>query len=367
MTQDANAPEAPETGRSSNRALVVFKTAVPIIAVVALGMWFFTRNRVSTDDAQVDGHLVPVSSRVYGSVEKVLVTDNQHVKAGDLLVEVDPKDIQAKLDEAKAALLAAQAQVQMAQADAERAQVAFLAARGADLAGARANVDAQKAAAEKARTDLQRMKPLAARQEISAQQFDAYRTQADVAENQYKAAQERLASLDHEAQARRLGVGAANARLEAAKAQVAQAQAAVEALRLQKSYTRITAPVDGEVTRKFVELGQTIQPGQSLLTLIPLHRTWITANFKETQLARMKPGQAAEVSVDMNGMELKAHVDSIAGSTGSRMSLLPPENAVGNFVKVVQRIPVKIRIDDSDADKMTLRPGMNVEVTVFLK
>jgi membrane fusion protein (multidrug efflux system) len=366
MTQEATTPETSATP-TGGRALAVFKIAVPILLLIGAGVWFYSRNRVNTDDAQVDGHLVPVSSRVYGSVEKVLVTDNQPVKAGDLLVEVDPKDIQAKLDETKAALLASQAQVQMAQAESERAQEAYRAAQGSDLAVARANVDAQKAAAEKARMDLQRMKPLAAREEISAQQFDAYRTQADVAENQFKAAQARLASLDHEAQGRRLAVGAAAAHLEAAKAQVAQAQAAVEALRLQKGYTRIVAPVDGVVTRKFVELGQTIQPGQSLMTLIPLHQTWITANFKETQLARMKPGQDAEIEVDMNGEVLKGHVDSIAGSTGSRMSLLPPENAVGNFVKVVQRIPVKIRVDESDRSKVILRPGMNVEVTVFVK
>ena len=347
--------------------MTVLKIALPVLLIVSGGMWFYYRNRVSTDDAQVDGHLVPVSSRVYGSVETVAVRDNQPVKKGDLLVVVDPRDIQAKVDQAKAALLMAQAQVEGARADLERARVAYQQARSSDLATARANMDARKAAYDKALADLDRMKPLAARQEISALQFDAYRTQADVADSEYKAVKERLTSLEHEADIRKVAVSAGEARLASAHAQVEEAKAALEALNLQLGYTRITAPVDGVVTRKFVELGQTIQPGQNLLTLIPLHQTWVTANFKETQLDKVRPGQEADVEVDMNGMVLKGRVDSIAGSTGSRMSLLPPENAVGNYVKVVQRIPVKIRIDDAEAARVPLRPGMNVEVTVITK
>jgi membrane fusion protein (multidrug efflux system) len=187
-----------------------------------------------------------------------------------------------------------------------------------------------------------------------------------VADGDWRAAQQRMGSLQREADIRKVAVGAAEARLASARAQVDQAKAGHEGLDLQLGYTRIVAPMDGVVTRKLVEAGQTIQPGQGLLTLIPLHRTWVTANFKETQLARMKPGQEAEIKVDMNGVVLKGRVDSIAGSTGSRMSLLPPENAVGNFVKVVQRIPVKIRIDEAEAQKVILRPGMNVEATVLV-
>jgi membrane fusion protein (multidrug efflux system) len=369
MNQDSTTPEtaANEIGNTGNRALAALKIAVPILALIGLGVWFHSRNRVSTDDAQVDGHLVPVSSRVYGSVEKVLVADNQAVKAGDLLISVDPRDIQAKVDQAEAALAQAKAQVEGAQADLERAHVAYQQAQGSDMETAKANADAKRASFDKARNDLQRMKPLAAREEISALQFDGYRTQAEVADSEWKAARERLASTQHEAVSRKVAVAAGEARLASAQAQVAQAKASLEALQLQLSYTRITASVDGVVTRKYVELGQTIQPGQNLLTLIPLHQTWVTANFKETQLARMHPGQEAEIEVDMNGETIKGHVDSIAGSTGSRMSLLPPENAVGNFVKVVQRIPVKIRIDDAEAGKVILRPGMNVEATVIVK
>ncbi|HEX9009416.1 MAG TPA: HlyD family secretion protein [Holophagaceae bacterium] len=370
MNHDAATPQdapAAETGPGGTRAMRALMIGTPIALLIGLGMWFYSRNRVSTDDAQVDGHLVPVSSRVYGSVEKVAVEDNQAVKAGDLLVAIDPRDIQAKVDQAKAGLLQAQAQVEGAKADLERARVAYQQARGSDLEGARANADAKKASYDKARTDLQRMKPLAEREEISALQFDSFRTQAEVAESDFKAARERLASLQHEADIRKVSVGAGEARLASAQAQVEQAKAALEALRLQLGYTQVAAPVEGVVTRKYVETGQTIQPGQGLLTLIPLHQTWVTANFKETQLANVRPGQEAEIKVDMNDVVLKGRVDSIAGSTGSRMSLLPPENAVGNFVKVVQRIPVKIRIDDADAAKVTLRPGMNVDVTVITK
>lgn len=369
MTIDASsqpvqpAEEPPPTG---SRAMLALKVGVPLLLLLGAGMWFHTRNRVSTDDAQVDGHLVPISCRVYGTVEKVLVEDNQAVKAGDALVLVDPRDLQARLDQTKAAQAQARAMVEGARADLERARVAYQQARSSDLETAQANLDAKRASLDKAKSDVQRMKPLAERAEISAQQYEGLRTQAEVADSEWRAAQQKLGSMQREADIRKVAVSAAEARLASALAQVDQAQAGQEGLALQLGYTRILAPVDGVVTRRLVEQGQTIQPGQGLMTLIPLHRTWVTANFKETQLARMKPGQAAEIKVDMNGAVLKGHVDSIAGSTGSRMSLLPPENAVGNFVKVVQRIPVKIHIDDEEAGKVVLRPGMNVEATVIV-
>jgi membrane fusion protein (multidrug efflux system) len=369
MNQDASTqpvPAAEEPVASGSKAMRALLIGTPIALLIGGGMWFHSRNRMSTDDAQVDGHLVPISCRVYGTVEKVLVEDNQAVKAGDPLVAVDPRDIQARLDQTKAAQAQARAQVEGARADLARAQVAYQQARSSDLETAKATLDSKKASLDKAKSDVQRMKPLAEREEISAQQFDGIRTQAEVADGEWRAAQQRLASLQREADIRRVAVSAAEARLASAQAQVDQARASQDGLALQLGYTNILAPEDGVVTRKLVEAGQTIQPGQGLLTLIPLHRTWVTANFKETQLARMKPGQEAEIKIDMNGMVLKGHVDSIASSTGSRMSLLPPENAVGNFVKVVQRIPVKIRIDESEASKVILRPGMNVEATVIV-
>lgn len=365
MNQAVPAPPVPAAKNS--KAMLALKIGTPIVLLLAAGIGWHSRNRVSTDDAQVDGHLVPVSGRVYGTVVKVLVEDNQAVQAGDPLVALDPNDIQTRLDQTKAAQAQAQAQLAGAKADLARARAAYQQALTSDVDSAKATLDARKASLEKARADLQRMQPLAEREELSALQFDGFRTQADIADSEWRAAQQRLGSLRHEAEIRHAAIGAAEARLASAQAQVEQARANQEGLGLQLGYTRILAPVDGVVTRRTVEAGQTIQPGQGLLTLIPLHRTWVTANFKETQLARMQAGQAAEIKVDMNGAVLKGQVDSIAGSTGSRMSLLPPENAVGNFVRVVQRIPVKIRIDEADARKVVLRPGMNVEVTVILK
>ena len=188
-----------------------------------------------------------------------------------------------------------------------------------------------------------------------------------MAESEWKAAQRRLASARQEADIRKANLGSQVAKVGQANAGVEAARANLDALKLQLSYTRITAPVDGVVTRKSVELGQIIQPGQGLLTLVPLHLTWVTANFKETQLTKVHPGLRAEVTIDMDGQVLRGTVDSVAGSTGSRLSLLPPENAVGNFVKVVQRIPVKITLDPADAAKVVLRPGMNVDATILTK
>ena len=366
-TEEPRPISSAEIDPGDSKAMKALKIGLPILLLVIGSMWFYYRDRVSTDDAQVDGHLVPVASRVYGSVEQVLVEDNQAVKAGDLLVRIDPKDTEVKVAQAKAALAQAQAQVQAAEADLQRSKVSFDQAQGSDVDNAKATLDSKKATLDRAVADLARMKPLAERQEISALAYDGFKAQAEVAEGEHRAALKRLNSLQQEAGVRKVSVGAQGARLSAALAQVEQAKANLEALELQLGYTRITASVDGVVTRKYVETGQIIQPGQGLMTLVPLHQVWVTANFKETQLKRVVPGQEAEIKVDMNGAVLKARVDSIAGSTGSRMSLLPPENAVGNFVKVVQRIPVKLRIEDQEAGKVQLRPGMNVEATILTK
>jgi membrane fusion protein (multidrug efflux system) len=369
MTENAETPETlketVEAPRSRGRIALIALLVVVVVGGAA--MYFHYRNRVSTDDAQVDGHLVPVSCKVYGSVERILVDDNQPVKAGDLLVQLDARDLQSKVDQAVAALDQASAQVQGARADDDKAKVSLEQAKSSDLQVAEANLDARKSTMDKAQADFKRAKPLADRQEISAQEFDHYRTQSEVAESEWKAAQRRLASAHQEADIRKANVGSQAAKVGQASAGVEAAKANLDALKLQLSYTRIYAPVDGVVTHKFVELGQIIQPGQGLLTLVPLHETWITANFKETQLTKVHPGQPVEVTIDMNGQVLKGVVDSVAGSTGSRLSLLPPENAVGNFVKVVQRIPVKIKLDSDDAQKVVLRPGMNVDATILTK
>jgi len=366
-TPETTETQATPPAAPSSRGRIALIVLLAALAVAGGGMYYHYRDRVSTDDAQVDGHLVPVSCKVYGSVDKVLVEDNQPVKAGDLLVQLDTRDLQSKVDQAEAALGQALAQVQGAKADDDKAKVSLEQAKSSDLQVAEANLDARKATLDKAQADLKRARPLADRQEISAQEFDHYRTQADVAESEWKAAQRRLASARQEAEIRQANLGSQTAKIGQANAGVEAARANLDALKLQLSYTRITAPVDGVVTRKSVELGQIIQPGQGLLTLVPLHLTWVTANFKETQLTNVHPGQKAEVTIDMDGQVLKGTVDSVAGSTGSRLSLLPPENAVGNFVKVVQRIPVKITLDPGDAAKVVLRPGMNVDATILTK
>jgi membrane fusion protein (multidrug efflux system) len=250
-------------------------------------------------------------------------------------------------------------------------------------------VQSKQASNERAQADLARMQPLVDKAEISRLQFDAYTAAARVAASELQAAQQKLASARQDASIRKAALDAAQTKVNQAQAQVESsvanrkqvairesdagtaaasvesARATLEAAALMLSYTTIISPIDGVVTRKSVEVGQIVQPGQGLMTVIPLQDTWVTANFKETQLADVRPGQRAEVHVDMYGQSVTGHVDSIAGATGSRLSLLPPENATGNFVKVVQRIPVKILVDQTNG--LILRPGMNVDVTIFTK
>jgi membrane fusion protein (multidrug efflux system) len=289
----------------------------------------------------------------------------------------------------QSAVAVAGAQLSDANAELERARLAYEQASGSDQAYAEANVHAKQAANERAQADLARMQPLVDKAEISKQQYDSYVAAARVAESELKASEEKLSSARKDAAIRKTTMDAAQSKVSQAKAQVetsqanrkqvpirtsdaggasaklAGANADLEAAQLQLSYTTLVAPVDGVVTRKSVEIGQMVAPGQSLMAIIPLSDVWVTANFKETQLAGVHPGQRAEMHVDMYGQSVTGRVDSIASATGARLSLLPPENATGNFVKVVQRIPVKILVDPGQ--KLVLRPGMNVDVTIFTK
>jgi membrane fusion protein (multidrug efflux system) len=390
--------------------------AVAILAIAAVVLLVYYHNRISTDDAQVDGHIVPIASKIYGTVGAVMINDNEAVKQGQVLVRIDPRDYQARVDQAKAALALAEArakgagvvvpltrettdstssgadaQLTGAEANYNKARFSFEKDSISELAYARANVAAQKANNERAQADLARMKPLMEKGEISQQQYDAYLAGARVADSQLNAANEKLTSAERGADIARESMLAAKAQVQqahamveqamanhkqvsihesdqaSAEAAVAAAQADLEAAELQLSYTTIIAPSDGVVTRKSVEAGQIIQPGQGLFTLIPLNDVWITANFKETQLSKVRPGQKAEIDVDMYGQTVTGYVDSVAGATGSRLSLLPPENATGNYVKVVQRIPVKILLDPDSSAKAILRPGMNVVATIITK
>jgi membrane fusion protein (multidrug efflux system) len=403
--------EKPMAPRRELRPLIL--GALAVAAIVGGAFYLHTRNRESTDDAQVDGDIVPISSKISGSVVEVLVNDNQEVKAGQVLVRIDPRDYQARVDQLRAALAMAEsqargaqagvpvtaqttvasasgaaAQVASAEAELARARTTAQKAATADLAYAQANVQSAQANYDRAQADLARMKPLAEKAEISQQQFDSYVAAARVAESQLRAAQQRLAAAQDEAQGSQSAVLAAQARVDqahaalaqslaehgqvavstaqasSASAAVKQAQANLAAAELQLSYTTIAAPVDGVVTKKTVQVGQIVQPGQALMTVVPLHRVWVTANFKETQLKNVRPGQRAEAKVDMYGRSFPGSVDSIAGATGTRLSLLPPENASGNYVKVVQRIPVKITLAPLPAGYV-LRPGMNVSAIIF--
>ena len=384
-----------------------------VVLAVTVGLFLYFRNRESTDDAQVDGHITPLASKVYGRVAQVMVDDNQAVNTGQVLVKIDPRDYQAAVDQAKATLALAEsearsagvdvprtrentasgttsadAQLMGAQADLARAQATYEQAQTADLAWAQDNIEKSRANAELAKADLARYTPLMEKGEISKQQYDAAKANADASLSALKADQERLAQAQRNVDVARAQRDAAKARVEQAKAgvsaaqadvkqvsmktadaqaklaKVEQARAALDAAKLNLSYTEITAPVDGVATHKQVEVGQIVQAGQGLLVVVPLANVWVTANFKETQLKNMKPGQKAEVKVDTYGKTFAGHVDSIAGATGSVLSLLPPENATGNYVKVVQRIPVKIVLDPIPQDKAVLRPGMNVDATV---
>jgi membrane fusion protein, multidrug efflux system len=391
---------------------LLFAGGVVLLAAV-IGLFLYYRNRESTDDAQVDGHITQVSSKVYGRVSDVLVNDNQQVKAGQVLVKLDPRDLQAAVDQAKAQLALAESEAQSAgvdvprtqlnvesgtssadaqfagaNADLMRAQSTYEQARTSDLAYAQANVEKSKANAQLAQADLERYTPLMQKGEISKQQYDAAKANADATASGLKADQEKLAQARRNMDITKAQLDAAAARVQQAQAgqvsakadtkqvmmrqadaqgkiaKVQQARAALEAAQLNLEYTTIVAPVDGVATHKQVEVGQIVQQGQGLLVVVPLREVWVTANFKETQLREMKPGQKAEVKVDTYGKTFTGHLDSISGATGAVLSLLPPENATGNYVKVVQRVPVKIVLDPIPQEQAILRPGMNVVATV---
>jgi membrane fusion protein (multidrug efflux system) len=383
-----------------------------LVVVVAVWLWA-TAGRESTDDAQVDAHVTPVAARVGGTVARVPVSDNQQVDAGAILVELDRRDYEIALERARADLAdaragataaaanvpitsttsagnvaTAQGGVQEAQAGVSEAIQSAEAAR-ARLVTARARLREQEANATRAARDVERLKGLLAKDEISQQQFDtavaaadASRAAADSARSQVqeaelainvaesrvaasKAGQQRASAELRTAETGPQQVTATRARAEAAQARVKQAEAAVKQAELNLEYAVVKAPVKGIVSRKSVEPGQVVQPGQPLMAIIPLDQVWITANFKETQLSEMRPGQPVTIKVDAyGGRKFKGHIESVAAATGSRFSLLPPENATGNFVKVVQRVPVKIVLEQGQDPEHLLRPGMSVTPTV---
>jgi len=335
------------------RQIVLGVGAVIVLLALAFGgkKYLYARAHVSTDDASVDGHIVPVVAKVGGYVVSVGVSENDQVRAGQVVVQLDTAELAVRLAQAEADLAAARA---AAGGPGVTGQAEAQVQTAAGQAGAlQAQVAAARANATRAKADLQRMQDLASKQIISEQQLDAARANAAAADAALSAAQRQASAAGGTVSGAQAGARLATARLEAA-------EAARDNAALQLSYARITAPSAGAVSKKTVEVGQLVQPAQQLMSIVADSGTWVTANFKETQLSKMKVGQPVEIAVDAySGCEVMGHVQSISGATGSRFSLLPPDNATGNFTKVVQRVPVRIAIDKSCGGQRPLRPGMS--------
>lgn len=384
--------------KSVVRRIVV--AAVIVLAVAAFFVWRYLNSYESTDDAQVDGHINNVSARVSGYVQKVNIDDNQYVDKGAVLAQIDPRDYQVALERAKAELADAEAtaramnlnipietigtttQVSTSEADLEAAQAGVAAAQQ-QLDSARAQLQQAEANNARAQADVVRYSTLLAKDEVSQQVYDqanaaakanaaavqAARAAVAAAEQQVAQAKSRVNTAQAALQYSHTGpqqVAATQARARAAIAAVQQKRAALDEAQLDLDYCTVTAPVAGVVNKR-VEVGMNVQPGQTLVSIVQVDDVWITANFKETQLRRMKIGQPVTISVDAYGREYRGRVESIAGATGAQFSLLPPENATGNYVKVVQRVPVKIVLDPGQNKDHLLRLGMSVEPKVRLQ
>lgn len=361
----ASPPARPKFWR---RAPVIGIGTLLLGALLVYGLGYFVEGMAheSTDDAFLDAHVVAVAPRVAGQVKKVYVKDNQEVAPGDLLVEIDPRDFQVQLDQRRAAVTAAQANVASLKANFELGQAQVTSAQATAKQTA-AEAAAAQATASRAASDLKRAQELIANHTISPQEFDTAQASATAAQENARAAKAKALSDDSkvaEAQAQ----SSVNARaLERSQAQLHQAELDVDAAELALSYTRVQAPESGRITKKAVADGDYVQSGQRLMALVP-PQLYVTANFKETQLQRLRTNQPAMVVIDsVNHAPFRAHVDSIMAGSGAAFSLLPPENAVGNYVKVVQRVPVKIVFDESIATTNALGPGMSVVPVVTVE
>jgi membrane fusion protein, multidrug efflux system len=383
-----------------SRKIMLISAIVAVVAVASVLLWRYFSSYESTDDAQADVHLYPVSARISGYVINVNVDDNQWVEKGTVLVEIDPKDYEVAVAQAQANLANAEAtaqslnitvpitsvstssQLKFTASDIENAKAGAIAAER-QLMAAHAQLEQAEANDVKAQDDLHRYKLLVDKREVAEQIYDqalaaaksstatvaAARANEAAAQQFVQQARSRQVQADANYQSAETGpqqVSSTKARVRAAIADVEQKRAQLEQAELNLQYTKIVAPVSGEVN-KTVVVGLNVQPGQQLLTVVPLDEVWVTANFKETQLRHMRVGQKAKIHVDSTGRTLKGHVDSIAGATGPLFSLLPPENATGNYVKIVQRVPVKIVLDPGENRDRRLRPGMNVVPDVSLQ
>ena len=413
---DHEAARRPNPRRKRTIRFVLLALLV-VAVIVAIPVYAYYSVRESTDDAQVDGHIVPISPRISGTILSVLVNDNQPVRAGQELVRLDPADYQVAYSQAEAQLASSQAntaeseenvplttintrsqistsstQVQQAQAGVAGAQQAVNAAR-ARLNAANAALAAQLANSVKAQKDLVRFRDLVAKDEVSRQDYDTAVAAADASAAQVESGKAEVTEAQHnldqanaqldEAKAklatavvqrrqseevRSRQEAVSEARYKQAQAELKQGQANLAQANLNLQYTIIKAPVDGVVSRKSAEPGLHVAPGQQIMALVPLDDIWVTANFKETQLKKMRVGQKVDIEVDTYGSSRKyrGHIDSIAAASGAKFSLLPPENATGNYVKVVQRVPVKIVLEPGENRDHLLLPGMSVTPTVLL-
>jgi membrane fusion protein (multidrug efflux system) len=395
----APAPPPVYPSRRSRKRWII-AGAVVVVLIGGIFLWHYFSGFEDTDDAQVDVHLYPVSARISGYVQAVHVGDNQYVQEGATLVEIDPEDYQVAAAKAQANLETAEAsaralnidvpitsvdttsQLKFTSSDIENAKAA-IAAGEKQVAAAQARILEAEAENVKAQDDVKRYQLLLIKDEVPEQTYDhavaaaqtdnagvtAAKAEEAAAEQNVAEARSRLIEAiarDESARAGPQRVASTRARALSAAADVAQKKAELEQAELNLGYTKISAPVTGEVTKKVV-VGLNVDPGEQMLTVVPLDQVWITANFKETQLKHMRVGQKAEIDLDSNGRTYHGHVDSIAGATGPLFSLLPPENATGNYVKIVQRVPVKIVLEPGENQDHQLRPGMNVEAKVYLR
>ena len=392
------------------------KGAFVVVLILLAVAWYIISGRVSTDDAQVDCHITAVAPQVPGYVVQLLVNDNTPVKEGDLTVQIDARPYEAEVEQAKANLDFAEAQANSAKlqitltrettthntggataqkesdaADYVSSQAQLEQTATANLQVAEANVAAKKATNDRAQSDLARYTPLLTTDDVSKFQFDAVDAAARVAKSDLLAAEQQLSAAQQAVQIAKANTRSSQARVsrsqalflqtkaqerqvpiaeatyKSALAAAERAKAVLQQAELNLAYTHIIAPITGQVTQKSVDLGQYVSPGQLLFTLVPLDQVYVTANFKETQMANVAPGQKVRLHVDTYSQDFEGVVDSIAGASGSRQALLPPQNATGNFIKVVQRIPVKILVKPNKNPNLVLRPGMNVEATIYTR
>lgn len=414
----AAAPAAPPTHwreRIRNLSPLAKGVIVAVLVLIAVA-WYILSGRVTTDDAQVDCHITAMAPQVPGYVVQLLINDNTPVKQGDLLVQIDPREYQAEVAQAQANLDLAEAQANSAMlqigltrettingtngasaqkqsdaADYAMSQAQLEQSATANLQVAEANVAARRATNERAQSDLKRYTPLLATDDVSKFQYDAVEAAARVANSELQAAEQQLTAAQQAVEIARANAQSSQARFARSQSQLLQtkaqerqvpiaeaayksalaavqrAKATLQQAQLNLAYTHITAPITGQVTQKSVDLGQYVSPGQLLFTIVPLDQVYVTANFKETQLADVAPGQKVRIHVDTYSQDFEGVVDSLAGAAGSRQALLPPQNATGNFIKVVQRIPVKILVKPNKNPNLVLRPGMNVEATIYTR